>query len=392
MNFDIGRITDTVNRTWDSAGQPIVLTGMIIALILAIISIWRATSIVRNKTRDTPVDTIISTIVTFMILALSAEGMYMVLTTKLDNPIPGYLAWSVCAVVEGLLIVLFRLAEQFNKVHNRPGPYGTAFWIVAAAGGAIVALSTTSLVEVFFRLSLPLSVAMLHWIKLTAKNSKTSKITWLITPTRLLARLGWLTGEEETLTQAQIKRQTRKIVRAAYLFSSKKPKSRSQRRASARLRKMMLGATPEIAEAVEAQILLTYGMECRVASAMLAGQNQMIELLSQHQSNDDDKPARSQALAIVAKPLDSLPPNASIGSAKSHRPALPTGRSNAERDARDQRLMAKYRDIFAKLHSAGRLNRSQIERACDKGGDKVLSRQANRLIDLMLRELGEVED
>lgn len=402
MNLDIDRLTDTINKAWAASGQTIVLAGMAIAFALSLITIWRTAKIVKSKTSGTPADTVISTIVTFMILALSAEGMYMVLTTKLDNPIPAYLAWAVCAVVEGLLVVLFREAQKFNKAHGRPGPYGTAFWIVAAAGGAIVALSTSSMVEVFLRLALPLSVAMLHWIKLTATSSKTNKVTWLITPTRLLARLGWLTGEEETLTQAQIKRQTRRIVRAAYLFSDAAPKTGTQRRAAARLRKMMLDATPEIAEAVEAQILLTYGMECRVASAMLAGQRQIRALRTEH-DDADNEPASLPAPVILTPSTEELLPTRPIApsvppvpaaprvAAPPYRPALPTGRSNADRDNRDRQLLAKYRDIFAKLHADGRLNRSQIERACATEGDKVLARQANRLMAMMLAELDEIE-
>jgi len=412
MNLDIDRIIDTINNTWEASGQTIVLAGMTIAFILSVIAIWRAAKIVKTKTAGTPADTIVSTLVTAMILALSAEGMYMVLTTKLDNPIPAYLAWAVCAVVEGLLVVLFREAQKFNKTHGRPGPYGIAFWIVAAAGGAIVALSTTSLVEVFLRLALPLSVAMLHWIKLTANSGKANKVTWLITPTRLLARLGWLTGEEETLTEAQVKRQIRKITRAAYLYSSKKGGSRGRRVAIESLRKMMLDATPEIAEAVEQQIRLTYGMEHRIVGAMLEGQRLMDAITGQQNSDQqtDDQPALPYVFAPIEQPTRNghkpsemvmtsaniLPSLSSGQSAASEqlptatRQALPS-RTNADRDARDTAMMIKYHDVFAKLRANGLLNRSQIERACAAGGDKVLARQAIRLLNRMLAELAELD-
>ena len=411
MNLDIDRITDTINKAWASSGQTVVIVGMAIAFILSIIAIWRAAHIVKTKAVGKPADTIVSTIVTTMILALSAEGMYMVLTTKLDRPIPAYLAWAVCAVVEGLLVVLFREAQKFNTAHGRPGPYGTAFWIVAASGGAIVAMSTTSVVEVFLRLALPLSVAMLHWIKLTANSSKANKVTWLITPTRLLARLGWLTGEEETLTQAQIKRQIRKITRAAYLYSSRKPGSRARRRDIEDLRKMMLDATPQIAEAVEQQIRLTYSMEHRIVGAMLEGQRLMDALPGQHddQQRTDDQPELPSAFITTELPSSNghkpaAPVLAAVNampfgpqSATSQPrpiaqrpavslPALPS-RANADRDARDAAMMAKYRDRFIQLHNDGTLNRSQIERACAAGGDKVLARQAMRLLSLMLIEL-----
>jgi hypothetical protein len=377
--IDTDAIIDTVNGVWTNNGQTIVITGMAIALVLALVATWRAVAVIKRRTSGTPADDVISNIVTVMILALSAEGMYVVLTAKIDRPIPGYLAWAVCAVVEGLLVVLFREAKKFNETHGRPGPYGTAFWIVAAAGGFIVALSTTSAVEVFLRLALPLSIAMLHWIKLTAGNSKASKITWLITPTRLLARLGWLTGEEETLTEAQIKRQTRRIVRAAYLYSGETPGSRRQRRKAGRLRKLMLSASPEIAEEVERQILLTYSMECRVAAAMVNGLNQVQE---------------ARVTGMDRQPVVAVQPPTTISTIATPRVAspaiqqsLPAARSTAERDARDRQLLDRYRDVFAKLHADGLLNRSQIERACSRNGDKVLARQANRLLAMMLEEI-----
>lgn len=398
MNIDLDRITDTINQTWASSGQTIVLISMVIAFVLSILAIWRAAKIVKAKTAGTPADTIVRTIVTAMILALSAEGMYMVLTTKLDNPIPAYLAWAVCAVVEGLLVVLFREAQKFNKDHGRPGPYGIAFWIVAAAGGAIVALSTTSLVEVFLRLALPLSVAMLHWIKLTANSSKTNKVTWLITPTRLLARLGWLTGEEETLTEAQIKRQIRKLTRAAYLYSSKKADSRSKKRALRSLRKMMLDATPQVAEAVEQQIRLTYGMEHRIVGAMTEGQRLVSEIAGQTDDQAALPPVLSPAAlpthtngntptapVLVGTPILPSLTGAQPASQPRELPAAP--RTNADRDARDAAMMAKYRSRFLDLHRAGQLNRSQIERACAAGGDKVLARQAMRLMGLLQSEV-----
>lgn len=374
------KIIETITETWEQHGQTTLLTGMIVSFILAVLAIWRTAHNLKNK--QLPVDTIVSTIVTGMILALSAEGMFVVLTTKLGKPIPAYLAWAVCAVVEGLLIVLFREAKKFNDEHGRPGPYGTAFWIVALAGGAIVAASTTSLVEVFLRLALPASVAMLHWIKLTAKNSKTRKITWLITPTRIMARLGFLTGEEETLSEAQIKRQTEKLVRASYLFSSKKPGTYSQKRAVRALRKKMLAATPEIAAAAEKQILLTYGMEHRISSAVRRGQNLVDSIDQVPAANIPELPkTNGNAPKITLKNFPEIKAQPAT-----QQLAI---RADTERDARDRHIMNKYRQVFLTLRENGVLNRSQIERACSQAGDKVLGRQANRLLAMMEEELGD---
>lgn len=372
---------------------PIILIAMATALILAATAIWRTAAAIRQHTRGTPLDTIISTIVTSMILILSAEGMFMMLTTRLDQPIPPYLAWAVCAVVEGLLVVLYRYAKQHNEQHGRPGPYGTAFWIVAAGGGAIVAMSTSSAVEVFFRLALPLSVAMLHWLKLTASSTKPRTITWLITPTRILARLGLISGEEITIDATQRARRIQKLARRAYLYSSKKSGTFAQRRAARRLRALMLTVTPDEAAEAAKQIKLMYGMEGQVRAAMAAGQSNLEEAGSQL-ATTDEPPALTVAPATIATPPATPAPTISPApttttiSAPATRPALPSGSATRPSvAASDQRIMSRYRPVFLALHAAGRLNRNQVTKACAEGNDKVLARQANRIIEMLLSEL-----
>lgn len=341
---------DTISQ-WADSGQNIIMLGMVGAVILATIAIWQAT---HAKSRDT----LLSTIVTAMILILSAEGMYMVLTTKIEHPIPPHLAWAVCAVVEGLLVICFREARKFNSRHGRPGPWGAAFWIFAAGGGSIVAMSTSSLVEITLRLALPLSVAMLHWIKLTADSSRAKTITWLITPTRLLARLGWLTAGEETLTEAQIKRQTRKIIYAAYRVSAAEERkaTREAQRCKLKLRKLMLSATAEAADEAARQIRLSYGMEQRTIVAMRAGKADGTQPL----------PAQTaqEPIAVSPSPRTQL--------------ALPPGRSAEDRAEQDRQIFDQHRGVLLEVHKAGKLSRYRVEKTCG-----VKSRQAERIMALI---------
>lgn len=344
MNTIIG----TVSK-WVDSGQNLILLGMVGALILAALAIRQAT---HTNNSDT-----LSTVVTAMILALSAEGMYMVLTTKLEHPIPPYLAWAVCAVVEGLLVICFREAKRFNAQHGRPGPWGAAFWGIATVGGGIVAMSTSSAVEITLRLTLPLSVALLHWIRLTAETSRPKTVTWLITPTRILARLGWLTAGEETLTEAQIKRQTRKIIYAAYRVSAaedQNQKGRAKRR-KLYLRKLMLSATPEAADEAARQIRLSYGMEQRTIAAMQAGKAEGTQTLPEQVAQEP---------AVI-----SSPPREQL--------ALPPGRSAQERRAEDLKIFNRHQGVLLAGRKAGKLSRYRVEKICD-----VKSRQAERIMTL----------
>ena len=358
---------------------------MLTLLIFSALVAWRA----RRPKSDShgKFDNALSIVVTGMILALSAEGMYVVLTTKIDQPLPTYLAVVTCAVVESLLVLLFREAKKFNDLHGRPGPYGKAFWLVAAVGGGIVAMSTTSMVEVTLRLALPLSVAMIHWIKLTAGKSKPSTITWLITPTRIAMRLGIVTGEEQTLSDAQRQRQIDRIVRLSYLYSSKKTGSRRARRSSAKLRKAILTTTPEMAQAAAAQIDLTYGMENMITGAVAAGRKRQYvgtDLLGirDHQKDQEvltiteapQAPGPSVEEEITAAPdqleilevVETSPPQ-----------ALPASKPG------DAEIIAIYRDELESLYRAQELTRYRVEKLCG-----LSRRPALRVLALADQEFG----
>lgn len=380
---------NTITTMWGEYGHYAILAalGLGLTLLVAIIiaTIRRNT---RNETSTKDRDTL-SNIVTLMVLALTAEGMFWVLTTKLAMPLPWWLAIFVCAVAEGLMVNFFRLAKDFQQRHGRPGPFGTAFWIVAVAEGAIVALASNNIVEIALRILLPLGVALLHWIKLTAENSEENRGRFVWTPLNLLIRLGaWRPGKT-TVDEAEAKRFETKLTRAAYLLASARW---FRERKLRRVRRLMLLADAETAAAVVAHLELAYGVEARIAAVTTSG-TAAVRVAN-------GTPAAEQA-ATTAGSLPTATTNGHNGHGvnvpatpingtriNGIRPAIegaPARRTTtlASTAERDTDIVIRYWDDLTGLIQAGTLCRSAIERACTVGDDKVLARQANRILDIV---------
>jgi heme/copper-type cytochrome/quinol oxidase subunit 2 len=383
--------TATIHRIWIDYGGTTIITLLAIAAILVNVAIYRAARRRRNR-QDEPGGTTttdrLSAAVTFMILVLSAEGMYVVLTTKLSRPIPPHFAVFVCAVVEGLLVVLFRRAAEFNDRRGTPGPFGRAFWIVAAAGGCVVAMSTTSVVEMTLRLLLPLSVALLHWIKLTADNAKVQgKVTWNWTPTKIMIRLGIGTPGETTLTQESRQRRQDRLVRAAYTVSSARFfKTRKLRK----LRVMMLDADADMADAIDKQLALAYTIEARITRVVTEGAAAVTAAKAEKSADDNHGAPEIGSSPTDHQVIEGVPVKPTNG----HHIPLPTtipvlriepAMSPAERD---RMIILKYWEDLMVLLTNGSLCRSSIERVCTTGDDKVLARQANRILAIVPRVVG----
>lgn len=392
MNLD----TTTISNMWGEYGHYAILAALGIALLLLIATIRHTVRrLIRNKNTTTTPETAtpkgdaLSGVVTLMVLALTAEGMFWVLTTKLSMPLPWWLAIFVCAVMEGLMVNFFRLAKDFQERHGRPGPFGTAFWIVAVAEGAIVALASNNVVEILLRILLPLGVALLHWIKLTAESSQENRGRFVWTPLNLLIRLGaWKPGKI-TVDEDEARRFEEKLTRAAYMLASARWfKDRRLRR----VRRMMLKATPETASAVIAHLQLAYGIEARITAVTTTG-TESVRVAAGVQT-----PAVETT--VEAEPLPSAPTNghqhngsstpvngyryngnqAALESAPARRTMTALAMSTAERDAD---ICIRYWESLTGLIQAGTLCRSAIERACTIGDDKVLARQAKRVLDIV---------
>jgi hypothetical protein len=358
---------------WGEYGHYAIVAALGLGLAILIATIRRVTG---RKTTTKDRDTL-SNVVTLMVLALTAEGMFWVLTTKLTMPLPWWLAIFVCAVAEGLMINFFRLAKTFQDRHGRPGPFGTAFWIVAVAEGAVVALASNNVVEIALRILLPLGVALLHWIKLTAESSQENKGRFMWTPLNLLIRLGaWKPGKT-TVDEAEAERFEEKLTNAAYMLASARWFKGRKRR---RVRKMMLKANPDTAAAVIAHLELAYGIEARITAVTTTG-NEAVRVAS-------GTPAPAVETTGHVESLPTAPTNghrhngnqAAIASAPARRTVTALAMSTAERDAD---IVVRYWDALTGLVQAGTLCRSAIERSCTVGDDKVLARQAKRILDIV---------
>lgn len=391
MNLDL----NTITTIWGEYGHYGILVALGVALLLIIATVHHTIRrITRNKTTpeaDPPKGDTLSGIVTLMVLALTAEGMFWVLTTKLSMPLPWWLAIFVCAVMEGLMVNFFRLAKDFQERHGRPGPFGTAFWIVAIAEGAIVALASNNIVEILLRILLPLGVALLHWIKLTAESSQENKGRFVWTPLNLLIRLGGWKPGKVTVDEDEARRFEEKLTRAAYMLASARWfKERRLRR----VRRMMLRATPETASAVIAHLQLAYGIEARITAVTTTGTESVrvaagiqtpaveAEPLPPAPTNGHQHTG-SSALGIPTTPVNGYRHNgnqAALEGAPARRTMTALAMSTAERDAD---ICVRHWDSLTGLIQAGTLCRSAIERACTVGDDKVLARQAKRILDIV---------
>lgn len=382
VNLDINAIADM----WEEYGHYAIVAALGLALALLIATIRRVTRRTTTNDHDT-----ISNIVTVMVLALTAEGMFWVLTHKLAMPLPWWLAIFVCAVAEGLMVNFFRLAKDFQQRHGRPGPFGTAFWIVAVAEGAIVAMASTNIVEIALRILLPLGVALLHWIKLTAEESQENRGRFMWTPLNLLIRLGaWKPGKT-TVDEAEAKRFEERLTNAAYMLASARWFKERKRR---RVRRMMLKADPTTASAVIAHLELAYGIEARITAAVTTGAETV------RAASGSETPAVGTATTNALPPAPNTTDNghvvdvhatpinghrhngsqAAIAGGPARRTMTALAMTTAERDAD---IVIRYWDALTGLIQAGTLCRSAIERACTVGTDKVLARQAKRILDIV---------
>jgi len=353
---------------WDEYGQLITT----VALGLALVAL-AATIVLRRKRKD---HDIISVLVTLMALALTAEGMYWVLTTKLSAPLPWWFAIFVCSVLEGLMINFFRLAKTFQARHQRPGPFATAFWVVAAFEGALVAMAATNAVEIFLRLLLPSGVALLHWLKLTAETSDERKGQLVWTPLNLLIRIGaWKPGEQ-TLDEADIKRREDKLVKAAYLMKEAHMLKGLRAR---RVRRLTLRSTPEMAESAVRRVRLAYGIEADIMAIATAGQS-AVQLASEEPTITSPS---VEGTIVRQEPTITSPSVEGTIVRQNGNKERP--RSTAQRDAD---IVTKYWEALSNLSDSNTLCRSSIERTCAAGGDKVLARQANRVLSLFLYARG----
>jgi VanZ family protein len=394
----IETIIAQVSATWTRYNQQLTIAALTIAALTLAIALWRSWSAAKRRSE---LEDWIGNVVTAMIMVLSAEGMFFLLTDRLRPPLPPVLAFAVCSGVEGLMIVLSMLAKKHNAKHQHPGKYGKAVWQIAFIGGSIVAFNSSSIIEFFLRLALPLGVAYLWWLKLTADNTKApSKYTWRWSVANLLVRIGATEPGEKTVTEARQEQLRAQMVKLAYLYTTEN-RTRRQKQKLDKLRRLILQASAEDAAAVVKQLDLAYGIEDRIAAVTQRG--------AQHQLSGDEQ--KREIIQIVSSTPEQSTPNRINGHQiiDTIEDATPEERTNGyhhtipiitpQRRAitstaiaqRDAQIIQKNWDALLGLLDAGTLCRSTIERACTYDGDKVLRRQALR-IEAIIRAASQLNE
>lgn len=391
---DTTRIIQTLTDFWHDYGQTAITLASALTGLLISLSILRQT---KHKWKEAAkagrTDDLIWHATILLIFSLTAEGMYTLLTQKLNTPLHPVFALATCFGVEALTYVSFVRAKRHNDLHGTPGKHGRAAWIIALAGGSVVALSAGSTAEVALRVLLPLGVAYSWWTELTQGN-KEQESTWLWTPARLLTRVGAMRPGKHDASEAELQRKEDKYVELSFLFSglpSQTPRQRRKRdRVSQRLRKMTLYMPTDMLESATARIQLAYEAEGRVLSARLRGQHNVEHLTTMLVSSYDDKlkvvdsPTTHEAIGAADTPAEQ---SKAIGGDLV--PTTPNAlteiqpRGVARAKANDLEIINENWEGLKSLFSEDSLYRSAVEKLCSNGERKVWRAQALRIIDLV---------
>ncbi|MEQ7008494.1 hypothetical protein ABN028_20170 [Actinopolymorpha sp. B17G11] len=202
---------DTLTAVWRAHGYQLVLVGLVVTAIVLTLTL-----VVAHRRGHT--NQWVARVASVAVLALSAEGMWVVARERLHLPV--VLAGAVFFVAEALMVsAALQARRHYERTTERdtdgrlirpghPGPHGRAVWVIAAVAGGIVALNSKSAVEVPLRLALPLAAAYMWQLALTADGTTRPAGAWRWTPRRLLVRLGAIDPTEADLTTADRERRT----------------------------------------------------------------------------------------------------------------------------------------------------------------------------------------
>ncbi len=190
--MNVEQLTTGLVGYWRDYSAGIILVALVATaafLAVALFVSWR-----RGR-----VDRWVSTLAGISVLALSAEGMWVVATKTLG--LPPVLAATVFFVAEAVMVNEAMQARRHYAKHKNPGKHGRAVWLIAIVAGGIVAMNSASMVEVPLRMALPLAWCLMWWNDLTADGVQATRSTWRWTPRRLLLAMGAIEpGERDAET------------------------------------------------------------------------------------------------------------------------------------------------------------------------------------------------
>jgi hypothetical protein len=269
VSLDIDRITEQVNALWDSHGAQMLLAA---GLATAVLVIYTVVRVVRARQRSR----IVATVTALVVLAWTSEGLWEVARDTLGLPV--LFTVMTFFVFESMMITAGMQAEEHRKRYGSPGRAGAFVWLVAAAMATVVGLNATTLVEAVVRMVLPLLVAGLWWVAVTApRDSDTDEVkaareaerkrreaTWAITPQTVLVWARVMRPGSRSATEAERESRRNRMVVHADRLRTADPDSHQGRMVAWRLRRLARKATADDVAAVIEQVELVDGIVARI--------------------------------------------------------------------------------------------------------------------------------
>jgi hypothetical protein len=268
MNFDLARIAEQVNAFWHDHATGVIVGVGLLALALAVYGLVR---FARSHQRSRWV----SVLAALVALAWTSEGLWEVARYTLGLPV-GFAAFTFF-VFEAMMLSAALQAEEHRRRHGAPGAAGRYVWVLALLTATVVALNASTGVEAVLRFAVPLAVAGLWWVSVTAeRDSDTNEVrqrreqaaaareaTWTVTPSTVLVRLGLRRPGAQTMTEAErAYRRRRMVVHADRLAAAgSKPAARWS---AYRLRRLARQATAEDVAVVREQVHRAAGIVATV--------------------------------------------------------------------------------------------------------------------------------
>ena len=241
---------DILGAATRGPGLPVAIGAAVLALLAGLL-IYRR---VRKAARGKRADDVLGTAVMVIGLGWSSEAMWELATDRLGLPVP--LAALLFLVFEAALLLSMMRAKRALDEHGWTGRYGKTAWIIAAAMGAVAALSGSSFVEAMLRLVVPLVVTKLWWDGLIGEKRRpeVEESSWTITPAKLLVKLRLRRPGKESLEQVNrdylIERMTRLEFQLRFAAGKGDGKLRMK------LARLSVSASRDVLDAVRARVAL----------------------------------------------------------------------------------------------------------------------------------------
>jgi hypothetical protein len=200
-----------------------VLAGLVpagaLAATIAVVAAWRAARRLLEGRKSAEVLTVVAATVATVV---AASGMWAFFAAYVPT-IPVWVRIPIFAFLEvAVLSEAFRARDNMRDFGSS-GIDGLAMWALTATSAFLASLASTTPAEALFRLAPPLVAAWMWERALVAERRRRperahdgdKKITWRMSPQRLLVRLGWADPDGRTVGEAAAQRRITILALAA---------------------------------------------------------------------------------------------------------------------------------------------------------------------------------